>query len=149
MLIIPKKTKYLKIQKEKLVKNISLYRDKRFNYIDSVVLCVKENGYLIEKHLEIGRKQLKSLLDKKGQVYIIKFPHKPITKKPTGVRMGKGKGPVVNWVCPVYAGNVIFQVKNIDSRLAIKSLLILKKKIPIKMFIRLKRKPLILLLGFF
>ena len=137
MLIIPKKTKYIKIQKEKLVKFVSQQKSIKFNFSNSVILCVKENGYLIEKHIEMGKKQLKSLLDKKGQVCAIKFPHKPITKKPTGVRIGKGKGPVVNWVCPVYAGNVVFEVRNVSSRLAIKSLLILKKKIPITIFIQI------------
>ena len=109
---------------------------------NSFVFFVKENGYLMDKHLDIGKKLLKTLLDKKGHLVVIKFPQKSITKKPTGVRIGKGKGPVVSWVCPVYAGNPIFAVRNVKEITALKLFNAVKKKIPLAMSIYIRRIPL-------
>ena len=37
------------------------------------------------------------------------FPHIPVTKKGTGVRMGKGKGNVDHFISFVKAGSVLFE----------------------------------------
>ena len=43
-----------------------------------------------------------------GKVWIKIFPEKPITHKPMGVRMGKGKGAPEYWVAVVKPGRVLF-----------------------------------------
>jgi len=53
------------------------------------------------------------------------------TRKPVGVRMGKGKGGIHTWGFPVRRGRIIIQVrKNISYSLAVKSLLQVKYRLP-------------------
>ncbi len=42
------------------------------------------------------------------------YPDYPVTKKPTDVRMGKGKGNVEFWVARVKAGTIMFEVDEVD-----------------------------------
>jgi len=46
-------------------------------------------------------------------VWINAFPHLPLTKKPTGTRMGKGKGKLECWYTHVHAGVSLFEFKNL------------------------------------
>ena len=36
--------------------------------------------------------------------------------------MGKGKGPVSHWACPVLAGKIIFEIENVGLMMAERSL---------------------------
>ena len=44
-----------------------------------------------------------------GKVWIKIFPEKPVTQKPMGVRMGKGKGAPEYWVAVVKPGRVLLK----------------------------------------
>lgn len=46
-------------------------------------------------------------------VWFNAFPHLPITKKPTGTRMGKGKGKLEAWYTTVYPGTTLVEFKNL------------------------------------
>lgn len=46
-------------------------------------------------------------------VWINAFPHLPLTKKPTGTRMGKGKGKLECWYTHVHSGVSLFEFKNL------------------------------------
>lgn len=46
-------------------------------------------------------------------VWINAFPHLPLTKKPTGTRMGKGKGKLECWYTHIHAGVSLFEFKNL------------------------------------
>ena len=46
-------------------------------------------------------------------VWLHAFPHLPLTKKPTGTRMGKGKGKVECWFTNVQPGVVFVEFKNL------------------------------------
>jgi hypothetical protein len=71
MLPKPKKTKYIKIQKGNISIFVSKQKSKAYTNTNSFVFYVKENGYLIDKHFDIGKKLLKNLLDKKGLELIL------------------------------------------------------------------------------
>jgi len=47
-------------------------------------------------------------LKKSGSLVFPSHNTYPITKKPTEVRMGKGKGPIVDWTIPVKNGAIPF-----------------------------------------
>ena len=49
-----------------------------------------------------------------GKVFIKIFPDKPVTGKPIGVRMGKGKGNLECWVAVVKPGRVMFVSQHIS-----------------------------------
>ena len=42
------------------------------------------------------------------------FPHKPVSKKPLEVRMGKGKGSVDHHVAVIKPGRVLFELSNVN-----------------------------------
>lgn len=73
---------------------------------------------------EVGKKDVK--------IWVTVFPHIPVTKKPLGVRMGKGKGAVDHFVAHVRAGKMLFEFNcpsESTARLAFKQV---KYKLPLK-----------------
>jgi large subunit ribosomal protein L16 len=46
-------------------------------------------------------------------VWFLAFPHLPLTRKPNGVRMGKGKGKLECWFTNISAGSVLIEFKNL------------------------------------
>ena len=57
-------------------------------------------------------------IKRQGKVFIRVFPDKPMTEKALGVRMGKGKGSVEYWVCPIQPGKVLFELDGVPEDLA-------------------------------
>jgi len=61
-----------------------------------------EGGYISSKQIEAARKAIIKQIKKKiGKIYIRIFPDLGVTNKPAETRMGKGKGNISYWVCPV------------------------------------------------
>ena len=60
------------------------------------------------------------------------FPDKPITQKPAGVRMGKGKGAPEYWVAVVKPGRVMFEIDGVSEELAREAMRLAMHKLPIK-----------------
>jgi large subunit ribosomal protein L16 len=58
-------------------------------------------------------KYIKKYMIKQSRIWIRIFPDLPVTKKPTGVRMGKGKGKPDRWIAKVTAGTTIIEIGNI------------------------------------
>lgn len=46
-------------------------------------------------------------------VWLHAFPHLPLTKKPTGTRMGKGKGKLECWYTTVKNGSTLVEFRNL------------------------------------
>jgi large subunit ribosomal protein L16 len=55
----------------------------------------------------IRRKMLKKV---KEHIKISVFPDLPVTRKSSGVRMGKGKGNINFWCFPVNKGRIVFEL---------------------------------------
>lgn len=87
----------------------------------------------IESMRKVIVKEMKSTGSKDSKALTINvFPDKPISKKPIGIRMGGGKGPVDCWVCLVKPGKILFELKGIDKNTALVALTKASYKIPIK-----------------
>ena len=56
---------------------------------------VLEPGWITARQIEATRRAITRHMKRAGRVWIRIFPDVPVTKKPTEVRMGKGKGSVV------------------------------------------------------
>ena len=67
-----------------------------------------------------------------GKVWLRIFPNIPVSKKPTEVRMGKGKGSPEYWACRVKPGRIISEVDGIDEATARTALYKASTKLPIK-----------------
>ena len=67
-----------------------------------------------------------------GKVFIKIFPDKPVTGKPIGVRMGKGKGNVEYWVALIQPGKVLYEMDGVPEELAREAFKLAAAKLPIK-----------------
>ena len=128
MLLQPKKIKYKKIKKGRL---------RKFNYkndlnFGTIGLKALESGLISARQIEAARQAIARKIKKKGKIWIKIFPSLPITKKPTEVRMGKGKGSVSHWVARVRGGSVIFEICGVNDKTAIKAFKTGSAKLPIK-----------------
>ena len=56
----------------------------------------------------------------------------PVTKKPTEVRMGKGKGSVEFWAAKVKPGRIIFELDGVAESLAREAFELGSAKLPIR-----------------
>ena len=66
------------------------------------------------------------------KVWIKIFPDKPITSKPIGTRMGKGKGAPEYWVAVVKPGRVMFEIAGVPEETAKEALRLAMNKLPNK-----------------
>jgi large subunit ribosomal protein L16 len=128
LLLQPKRVKYKKIKKGRLAK-FSYKNDLDFGTIGLKSL---ESGFISARQLEAARQAIARKIKKKGKLWIKIFPFFPITKKPTEVRMGKGKGNISHWAAKIKGGSVIFEVCGINKKTAIKAFKTGSAKLPVK-----------------
>lgn len=104
----PKNRKYRKDQKGsyKLIQS----RSHRLSFGSYGLKCVSKVSYLTASQCEAVRRVIIRQIRKIGHIHIRTFPLKPISKKPTKTRMGKGKGGVNQWVCPIKPGQILFEI---------------------------------------
>lgn len=111
MLNGPRQTKYRKTKKGKLVALEFKSNDLKFGTIG---LKAAESGIINSRQIEAARQAIVRKIKRKGKVWIRIFPDLPITSKPTGVRMGKGKGQVSYWGARVRGGTVLFEICGVN-----------------------------------
>jgi large subunit ribosomal protein L16 len=70
------------------------------------------------RQIEAARRAITRQMKRAGRVWIRIFPDVPVTKKPTEVRMGKGKGSVEFWCARVAPGRVMFEVGGVSEEIA-------------------------------
>jgi len=89
-------------------------------------------GWISTRQIEAGRRVLTKYTQKGGRVWIRIFPDKPISDKPPEVRMGGGKGDVVDYVAVVRPGRIIFEMGGIPLDLASEAMKSAGSKLPIR-----------------
>lgn len=91
-----------------------------------------EPAWINNRQIESCRIGINRTFKREGKTFIRIFPDKPITARPAGVRMGKGKGAVEGWVCVVKPGRIMFEVSQVSEELALAALRKASMKLPIK-----------------
>ena len=94
-------------------------------------LMAKEGAWITANQIEAARIAMTRYMKRGGQVWINIFPHLPLTKKPLGVRQGKGKGGVEQWVAVVKKGKIMFEVGGVSEEIAREALRLASHKLPI------------------
>jgi large subunit ribosomal protein L16 len=84
------------------------------------------------RQIEAARRALTRHMRRAGRVWIRIFPDVPVSKKPTEVRMGKGKGAPEYWVCRVAPGRIMFELDGVGAELAQEPLRLAAAKLPVK-----------------
>ena len=125
----PTRTKFRKAHKGRIHGNAS--RCNIMNY-GSFGLKALQPERVISRQIEAARVALTRHMKRQGRVWTRIFPNIPVSKKPTEVRMGKGKGSVEFFAVRVSPGRVIFEIDGVDDKIAIKALELASSKLPIK-----------------
>ena len=84
------------------------------------------------RQIEAARRALTRHMKRAGRVWIRIFPDVPVSKKPTEVRMGKGKGAPEFWAARVHPGRIMFELDGVSPQLAREALTLAAAKLPIK-----------------
>jgi len=91
-----------------------------------------EPCWLTARQLEAGRITITRFIKRRGKLWLRAFPWKPVTKKPTEVRMGKGKGDPEFWVDVIRPGRVLFELEGVTEDVAREAMRLAAHKLPIK-----------------
>tara|TARA_B100000953_G_scaffold252069_1_gene214946 strand:+ start:168 stop:575 length:408 start_codon:yes stop_codon:yes gene_type:complete len=125
----PARTKYRKAHKGRIHGRAT--RGVLLNY-GTYGLRAIEPERIVSKQIEAARVALTRYMKRTGKVWLRIFPNIPVSKKPTEVRMGKGKGAPEFWACRVKPGRIIFEVDGVSESVARVALYKASTKLPIK-----------------
>ena len=91
-----------------------------------------DDCWMTARQIEAARIAMTRFVKRGGTIWIRVFPDKPITKKPTEVRMGKGKGAPEAWVAVIKPGRILFEMEGVDVDTAREAMRLAAHKLPIK-----------------
>lgn len=128
-MLLPKRAKYRKQFRGKL--RGAAHSGTRISF-GEYGLRTEAMGWITSRQIEAARRAITHYTQRGGRVWIRIFPDKPITKKPAETRMGSGKGDVYEYVAPVKAGRVLFEMGGITKELAFNALRLAAHKLPLK-----------------
>ena len=106
------------------------YRGNKISF-GSFGLKATTSGRLTSRQIEAARIAMTRYMKREGKVWIRVFPDKPITSKPLEVRMGKGKGGLDHYVCPIRPGKVLFELDGVPMDVAKEALRLAAQKLPV------------------
>ena len=129
MPLMPKRTKHRKVQKGR--NRGQATRGTTVSH-GEFGLQALEAGLITGNQIEAARVAMTRYMRRDGKVWIKIFPDKPITSKPIGTRMGKGKGNTEFWVAAVKPGRVMFEIAGVSETTAREALRLAKNKLPVK-----------------
>jgi len=95
-------------------------------------LQATEPCWITSNQIEAARIAMTRYTRRGGKVWIKIFPHKPVTQKPAGTRMGSGKGAPEYWVAVVKPGRVMFEIAGVPEETAREALRLAGHKLPCK-----------------
>lgn len=128
-MLMPKKVKYRKNHRGRM----------RGKPIRGATLIFGEYGlqamepcWVTARQIEAGRIAITRHIKRKGKLWIRVFPWKPITKKPTEVRMGKGKGDPEFWVDVVKPGKILYELEGVPEDIAKEAMRLASNKLTIR-----------------
>jgi len=114
-MLIPKKTKYRKQFRGKMRGLASRGSTLAFG---DYGLKATTRGWVSSRQIEAARKKITFSTKRVGKYWIRVFPHKPVTKKPVGVKMGSGKGAIDYYVAVVKPGTIMFEIAGVTEEVA-------------------------------
>jgi large subunit ribosomal protein L16 len=128
-MLMPKKVKYRKSQRGRTTGKARRGAELSFGEYGLQAL---EPCWLTARQLEAGRITITRYMKRRGKLWVRAFPWKPVTKKPTEVRMGKGKGDPEFWVDVIRPGRIIYELEGIPEAVAKEAMRLAAHKLPIK-----------------
>ena len=127
-MLMPKKVKYRKQQRGRMAGKA--YRGSDVSFGD-YGLKAMEPAWVTARQIEASRVAMTRFIKRGGKIWVRIFPDKPVTKKPTEVRMGKGKGAPEAWVAVIRPGRVLFEMEGVTEKDAREAMRLAAAKLPI------------------
>ena len=127
-MLMPKRTKYRKPHR------LSYEGHSKGNtslHFGEFGLQATEGGYVNARQIEAARIAMTRYMKRGGKVWINIFPHLARTAKALGVRQGKGKGNVEEWVAVVKEGKIMFEVGGVSEEIAREALRLASHKLSV------------------
>ncbi len=128
-MIQPARTKYRKAHKGRI--HGKAHRCDKLNFGEYGIKALQPDR-IISNQIEAARVALTRYMKRTGKVWTRIFSNIPVSKKPTEVRMGKGKGTPEYWACRVKPGRILFEVDGVTESVAKVALYKASAKLPIK-----------------
>ena len=128
-MLSPKKTKFRKAHKGRIHGNAKGGTVLNFG---SYGMKALQPNRITARQIEAARRAITRHIKRQGRVWIRVFPDVPVSKKPTEVRMGKGKGPPEFWACRIKPGRVMFELDGVSESLAKEAFELASAKLPLK-----------------
>jgi len=128
-MLSPKRTKFRKQHKGRIHGEAKGGTDITFGQYG---LKATEPERITARQIEAARRALTRHMKRQGRVWIRIFPDVPVSKKPTEVRMGKGKGSPEAWVAVVRPGRILFEMEGVDEKTAREAMRLAAHKLPIR-----------------
>ena len=125
----PKRTKFRKMHKGRIKGTAKGGTSLNFG---SYGLKATQAERVTSRQIEATRRAITRHMKRAGRVWIRIFPDVPVTKKPTEVRMGKGKGSVEFWAAKVKPGRIMFEIDGVPEDVARRALELGAAKLPVK-----------------
>ncbi len=125
----PKRTKFRKAHKGRIHG-----KAKGGNKLDFGAYGLKAVGpaRITARQIEAARRAMTRQMKRAGKLWIRVFPDVPVSKKPTEVRMGKGKGTPEFWICRVKPGRVMFELDGVSIEVAREACRLASAKLPVQ-----------------
>ncbi|MBN2199713.1 MAG: 50S ribosomal protein L16 [Candidatus Aminicenantes bacterium] len=128
-MLMPKKVKFRKQQRGRMRGKARRGSTLAFGEFG---LQAMEPCWLTSRQIEAGRITISRYIKRRGKLWLRSFPWKPVTKKPTEVRMGKGKGDPEFWVDVVRPGKILYELEGVPEAVAREAMRLVAHKLPIK-----------------
>jgi len=127
-MLMPSKVKYRKLQRGRRSGKANTGATVAFGEYGLKTL---ESAWITARQIEASRVAMTRFIKRGGKIWIRVFPDKSITKKPTEVRMGKGKGAPEAWVAVVKAGRILFEMEGVPMETAKEAMRLAAHKLPV------------------
>mgnify|MGYP003962757725 FL=1 len=128
-MLSPKRTKYRKAHKGRLH---GLAKGGTALNFGAYGLKAVEPARVTARQIEAARRAITRHIKRAGRMWIRIFPDVPVSKKPTEVRMGKGKGTPEFWMARVKPGRIVFELDGVPSELAREAFELGAAKLPMR-----------------
>lgn len=128
-MLLPNKMKYRKAFKGRIHGKASRGNTVSFG---SYGLQSQDADRITSRQIEAARQAMTRYTKRGGKIWIRIFPHLPVTEKPIGLKMGKGKGNPEYYAARVRPGTVMFEIDGVTEETAREALRLAAHKLPVK-----------------
>ena len=92
----------------------------------------QECGWISAAEIESARRTITHHTKRVGKFFLRVFPHKPITNKVAGARMGSGKADISGYVAVVKPGQILMEISGVSREVAAEAIRLAGHKLSVK-----------------